>query len=139
VRRRRREGGQSLVELAIVTPLLLLLFMGTVDAGRIIFAYIALEDAVQEGTIFRSHNPTAALATGCSTAPGCVRDRVQQSSNHDEVRGATVTMTACSATTVSVTATYSLPIITPLASQIFGTGFPMAATFTGTNLKGTCT
>ena len=132
-RRSRRNGqhGQSIVELAIVTPFLLLLLMGTVDVGRIIFAYIALEDAVQEGTVYRTHNPTANLAT--------VTARVTSSSNHPEVVNSTVTMSACNNATVSVTATYTLPIITPIASQIFGTGFPMSATFVGTNFKGDCT
>lgn len=128
---RHSQRGQSLVELAIVTPFLLLLFMGTVDVGRIIFAYIALEDAVQEGSIYRSHNPTADLAT--------VRTRVQTSSNHTEVTNATVTMSTCLSSTVSVTATYSLPVITPVASQILGGNYLLSATFTGTNLKGKCT
>lgn len=129
------ERGQSLVELAIVTPLLLLLFMGTVDAGRVIFAYIALEDAVQEGAIYRSHNPSANLAT--------VTERVRTSSEHPEVTNAVVTMANCLAptethTTVSVTGASTIEIITPMASQIFGGTFPLSATFTGTNLKGQC-
>lgn len=131
LRHRRGERGQSIVELAIVTPFLLLLLMGTVDVGRVIFAYIALEDAVQEGTVFRTHNPDEGLAV--------VTARVQSSSNHPEVTTSTVSMTACDPATVSVTATYSLQILTPVASQIFGGSFPMSATFVGTNFKGECT
>lgn len=124
------QRGQALVELAIVTPLLLLLFCGAVDGGRILFTYIALEDAAQEGALFYSFEPTASLAA--------VEARVRSSSNHPEVVNATVTKSACSATTISVTATYSLPIITPIAGQIFGGTFAMSATRVGTNLAGPC-
>ena len=46
---RRRERGQSLVETAIVVPILLLLVAAVVDFGRIFDAYIVLTNAVREG------------------------------------------------------------------------------------------
>lgn len=124
------QRGQALVELAIVTPLLLLLLCGAVDGGRILFTYIALQDAVHEGALFYSYEPTASLAA--------VEARVRSSSNHHEVVNANVSKSPCSATTLSVTATYSLPILTPIAAQIFGGTVQMGATFTGTNLGGRC-
>jgi Flp pilus assembly protein TadG len=45
----RRERGQSLVETAIVVPILLLLVAAVVDFGRIFDAYIVLTNAVREG------------------------------------------------------------------------------------------
>ena len=48
----RHEGrpalGQSLVEFALVLPLLLLLVLGGIDFGRVFYAYVAIEDD-QEG------------------------------------------------------------------------------------------
>lgn len=114
----------------MVFPFLLLLLLGAIDVGRIIFVYIALEDAVQEGAIYYSVEPTADLAA--------VTARVTSSSDHTEVRNATVSKSACSATTLSVTATYPLPLLTPVAAQLWGGTFLMSATFTGTNLSGPC-
>jgi Flp pilus assembly protein TadG len=47
----RRSGrtGQSLVEFALVLPLIMLLIMGVVDLGRGIFAYNEVADAAREG------------------------------------------------------------------------------------------
>jgi hypothetical protein len=46
---KRRQRGQSLVETAIVVPILLLLVAAVVDFGRIFDAYIVLTNAVREG------------------------------------------------------------------------------------------
>ena len=47
--RRSDRKGQSLVEFALVLPLILLLIMGVVDLGRGIFAYNEVADAAREG------------------------------------------------------------------------------------------
>jgi Flp pilus assembly protein TadG len=44
-----KTNGQSLVELAIVLPLLLLLVLGIFDLGRGIFYYSAIHNAAREG------------------------------------------------------------------------------------------
>lgn len=44
--------GQSLIEFALLLPLLLLLIMGLFDLGRAIFYYSILNTAVREGTRF---------------------------------------------------------------------------------------
>ncbi len=43
------EVGQSLVELALSFTFLLLLLAGAADLGRLIFSYISIHDAAQEG------------------------------------------------------------------------------------------
>lgn len=43
-------SGQSLIEFALILPLLLLLVMGLFDIGRAIFYYASLNTAVREGT-----------------------------------------------------------------------------------------
>jgi Flp pilus assembly protein TadG len=45
----QRPRGQSLVEFALVLPLLLLLLMGVFDFGRAIYAYNAVSNAAKEG------------------------------------------------------------------------------------------
>lgn len=133
-RRSDHARGQALVELALVLPLLLLMFMGLVDIGRIVFTYIALEDAVQEGALYASYEPVPASA---------IIARVRTSSNHAEVTGATVPAPVCTTSpapgTVTVTASYNLPLLTPVGSQLFGGSIQLSATFIGTNFRGTCT
>jgi len=55
--RPNRERGQSLVELAISLPVILLILLGTVDFGMAIFSYAILRDAAQEGALYGSFNP----------------------------------------------------------------------------------
>jgi Flp pilus assembly protein TadG len=57
-RRGRRERGQSLVETAVVLPILLLLVAAVVDFGRAFDAYIVLTNAAREGARFGSVKPT---------------------------------------------------------------------------------
>ncbi len=51
------ERGQSLVEIALSLPLLLLLLSGLLDLGRVYFVYVALEDGAGEGALYLSINP----------------------------------------------------------------------------------
>jgi Flp pilus assembly protein TadG len=45
---RKDERGQSMVEMALVLPILLLLFVGIIDVGRVIYSYAHLQMAAQE-------------------------------------------------------------------------------------------
>ena len=49
--------GQSIVELALALPLLLLLLLGTIDIGRVFFDYIQLRSAVREGAGYGARRP----------------------------------------------------------------------------------
>ena len=52
----RKSSGQSLVEFALVLPILLLLILGAMDIGRIITTKIAVTNAAREGANFLSRN-----------------------------------------------------------------------------------
>ena len=54
--------GQSLVELALVAPILLLLLIGIVDIGRLFYYTTALTNGVREGAVYASLNPRTATA-----------------------------------------------------------------------------
>ncbi len=53
-----RQGAQALVEFALLLPLLLLLVLVAVDAGRLFFTDIALTDAAREGAAYGAGDPT---------------------------------------------------------------------------------
>jgi Flp pilus assembly protein TadG len=59
---RKCESGQSLVELALLMPLLLLLVLGIVDLGRVFNAYIAITNASREGALCGSFYPPGGVA-----------------------------------------------------------------------------
>jgi hypothetical protein len=54
---RRDDRGANLVEMALVLPLLLMLFMGIVDFGRAYYSYVTLTNAAREGARFASRFP----------------------------------------------------------------------------------
>ncbi len=54
---RNASRGQSIVELAISVPLLMLLLLGTIDIGRVFFDYIEMRNAVVEGATYGSRHP----------------------------------------------------------------------------------
>lgn len=60
--------GQSLVEFALVLPVLLLIVLGAVDLGRVYFSTISLQNAAKEGAFFGARNPQCATAVGAGCA-----------------------------------------------------------------------
>jgi hypothetical protein len=56
-RRRERTRGQSLVEFALVLPIMLLLLAGAIDLGRLFYSYVAVENAAKEGALFGARSP----------------------------------------------------------------------------------
>ena len=82
----RSEHGQNLIELAIVTPLLVLLLTGVADLGRAFFSYIQITNAAREGARAASRLPCDA---GDATQRGVYANRIVQSTRN-EVDGAFV-------------------------------------------------
>ena len=52
--RGRRERGQSLVELALITPVFLILALGVIDYGRVYFAYVSVTNGARTGADYAS-------------------------------------------------------------------------------------
>jgi PKD repeat protein len=57
-RERERQWGQSLVEFALLLPILLLLVLIAVDFGRVYLGWINLQNMARIGADFASNNPT---------------------------------------------------------------------------------
>ncbi len=115
-----RSRGQSLVELALVLPILLLLVAGALDLGRVFFASVTVTNAAREGAMQAAKTPTDTAA---------IRTRAQFEAQNSGVTIAPADVTAScslsgcprqagSTVTVSVTGTFSL--ITPLLAPLFG-------------------
>jgi hypothetical protein len=83
----RGQRSQAIVEFAIVAPILLLLVFGIIDFGRVIYTYVTLDQAVNEGaraaviasaplptdadveTAVKRHAVDVALANPCPNGP----------------------------------------------------------------------
>ena len=55
---KHRARGQSLVELALTLPVLLLFLVGVLDLGRVYFSYMTLVNASREGARYGAGSPT---------------------------------------------------------------------------------
>ena len=129
--RRRGERGQGLLELALVTPLLLLLCMSIVDLGRLLFVYVAIEEAAQEGALYGANVPGVEMD---------IIDRVKSSSLAPEVADADVDV-ACPgpvAGTIRVEVTYPVPLITPFVGQLFGGTWTVGTDVIANIVSGSC-
>lgn len=125
--------GQSLVELALIIPLLLLLFMGAVDVGRLLFASVAIEEAAQEGALYAAFEPSPS-----PTLTEAVSARVRSSSTAPEVTGATAAATCAPVGKITVTAQYNYPLVTPLIREMLGTTVTLGASVVATDVQGVC-
>ena len=57
-RRKRSEGGNSVVELTFIAPWLLFLFVGAVDMGFFTYSLVAVENAARIAAEYTSQGPT---------------------------------------------------------------------------------
>jgi Flp pilus assembly protein TadG len=137
-RRRHRSRGQSLVELALILPVLMLLLAAALDLGRIFYAQITIANAAREGAIEAQQNPTSWISGGdCHKTNNRVMCRVLNEAKDSfvTIAKADVSM-SCSAScdrspgsmaTVSVDGHFTL--ITPLMAVFTG---GQSVTFTST-------
>ena len=131
-RRRRVPRGQSLVEFAIVVPLMLLLLAAAIDLGRLFYAYVAVENAAKEGAFFGARSPLCDDATGSGcTDPNNVAWHVQHEATN--IGSQFSTTVACRTPagvlvqpindcldgyTYQVSVTYPFRLITPILGSI---------------------
>jgi Flp pilus assembly protein TadG len=65
--RNRRAAGQGLVEFALVIPVFLLVFMGLVDGGRLIYVYNTVSNAARSGARVAVVNQSTSGTQTCDT------------------------------------------------------------------------
>ncbi|HEX7103090.1 MAG TPA: TadE/TadG family type IV pilus assembly protein [Nitrolancea sp.] len=127
-RRSTRFKGQSMVELALALPTLLLLMLGTIDVGRVFIGYIEMRNAVFEGARYGSRVPTD--TTGIKQA---VFDHGVPSGTHvadPTFGGQAIAIGSSSTITVTATRTFT-PITIGFLNKYFGIGvFNLKATAT---------
>jgi Flp pilus assembly protein TadG len=112
-----RERGQSIVELALVLPILLIILLGVLDLGRVYYVMVALEDMAAEGATFAMIHPDPADLQD-------VQERAAAgSAGLVEVEASTVRVdypaAAIPGAPITVTVPYSFTFVTPFVGAMF--------------------
>jgi Flp pilus assembly protein TadG len=87
-----KQKGQSLVEFALILPLMVLIVVGIFDLGRAFFAYIAISNAAREGARVYIFSPKTTTITDIENA---VHLEVGTSSVVDEAKIAPTILIQC--------------------------------------------
>ncbi|MDA8439676.1 MAG: pilus assembly protein [Propionibacterium sp.] len=144
-RLRPRSRGQALVEFAVILPVLMLILLGSIDFGRIMFSYIQINNAAREGVAYAMGQPNDVAG---------ITQRALQETDVQSQRGenpVTVTVTCIDSATGTVVTCSSAPstglgsevkvavseqfnFFTPLISNLFPE-FTMTASSTGFTLS----
>lgn len=148
----RPERGQSLVELAISFPVMLLLLLGTIDFGMALYSFLIIRDAAQEGALYGSFNPHNRVeieSRARNIAPNdsdalfffpvelnnkdVVQIKIDTSAgNCQGISGGTIN-------TIKVTASYAYAMLMPFSEEVIGSKtIPLTASATNVILQPAC-
>jgi Flp pilus assembly protein TadG len=145
--RDRLAMGQSLVEFALVLPILLLIVLGAIDLGRVYLMTINMENAAKEGAFFGARNPTCDTDAVASCAdPQNVEARVTRELDTVASDGVTAACYAAGTTDFSgagkalascldgdlyrVTVNATFRLVTPVMGDIVGDSLALSSTAT---------
>lgn len=110
-RNRQSERGDSLVELALILPVLLLILMAILDFGRAVYAYHVVANCAREG---------ARYGVGVENNPTAITTVVQNAAVGLDTGQLTVTVTYPTEDTIRVEVGYHFRLLTPLVAQAIG-------------------
>lgn len=138
------ERGQSMMELALSLMALLIMLVGIIDVGRILFYNVSLRDAAEEGVLYGSLKPSII---------GDIQNRVRSSLAQYGADGVDIQVnysrggcncitaaTACSGDQIQVVVSQpNFPLTTPLLGSFLGTEhISLSNSYTGTVLRPAC-
>jgi hypothetical protein len=112
------ERAGAAVEMAMLLPLLVILVMGIIDVGRILFTNITIHEAAQEGAYFGAFN---------AGDPNEVRARVTESVDRPDLTDANAQVNVfClpadddNPERIQVQVLYDLDLLTPIMGEMIG-------------------
>ena len=140
---KRGERGQSLVELALILPLLLIILAGVLDLGRMYYAYVMVTDAAAEGAAYAIVNPPDNPTDPADTNAAKIRARALSASGGlvEEDGAVEIHCPTCpntmSGDSITVTVTYDFSVMTPFINVLVPDGvIPVSATASESVLSG---
>jgi len=126
-------NGQSLVEFALLLPILMLFLMVILDLGRAVYYYSAIFNAAREGARYGTVHPGNYLGTedaAIRLTNGLIDDtQVSAGFQYEDDAGAWVDscgyVTETDVEVVCVTVTYEFRAATPVLARLLGSGTDM--------------
>ncbi len=106
--------GQSLVEVALVLPIILMILLGLLDFGRAYFTLVALHDAADEGATYAAIRPRDITGIQRRAAEASTRLVPIHQADVSVVYPPTIGVGA----PITVTIDYVLDIYTPFVQQL---------------------
>jgi len=127
--------GQSAVELALVTPILIVLLLVAADFGRVFYTSIAVNNAARAGAQYGSHSIVTAANSAGITAAARTDGWSSLTVNASQctcLSSTNVTACASSYCTNNPSATYVMVTVTaPFTTLVAYPGLPSSFTLTG--------
>jgi Flp pilus assembly protein TadG len=139
--RERRSQGQSLVEFALIVPVLLLLLLLTVDFGRLFYSWITVHNAARVAANFAGLNPYGDFASTTGDYQQLTKNESLNAVCPITSAGSPVFADTANDTNVtardlgdqvSVSVSCSFGFLTPIISNVTGNPIPIGATSTFT-------
>ena len=126
----KSEKGQSLVEFALILPILIFLLLAIMEGGRIFASYVELQNAARAGTRY------ASIQVKEKTAPAAIKTYIENrltmlepsKLSFDIKRPSWTGSEYSSEKVVEIELNYPLEIITPIISNITGNPFNLKVT-----------
>lgn len=119
------QRGQTLVEFAITLPILIILLVGIVDGGRLVYVQNAISQAAREGARWGSVQGRSTSSGGRLTVAAETRSRMAAVPNSIVTvtcESGGVTVSSCGTNDILVVRVDTqVQLATPLLGQIFGT------------------
>jgi Flp pilus assembly protein TadG len=117
-----RERGQSIVELALALPILLIVLLGLLDLGRAYYVLVALEDMAAEGATYAAIHPgdVAEIQTRTAAASSGL---VEVDTSAVLFECPTCAGGPSGGDSVTVTVPYTFTFVTPFASLFVEDGW----------------
>ena len=122
--------GQSIVELALALPVLMLLLLGTIDLGMMFHDYIAMRNAAREGAGYGAHFPTDSTGIALRVTRHGVPAGATVSSSCTACTTSEGVLTGTGTVSVTVDSTFT-PVTLSFFQGWFGIGpIPLSSTAT---------
>jgi Flp pilus assembly protein TadG len=121
----RKSKGQSILEFALVFPLIFLLITGLFDLGRAVFYFSTLNTAVREGTRFAIVQPKGTDNSAIETKIKSYFFDIKELINNCSIANSCIVITRIGTTTdpkIQIKITYNFVPITPGMKLILGHG-----------------
>ena len=122
----RGERGDAIVEFVLVLPILLMLLFGILEIGRVLDAWIVVQNAAREGARAGSLATTTAANT---TAQHTAADYLQTAfGNRDDIDRFRIGQAVIASDAVSLSVEADVHIYTPFMQTILQASVPVRAT-----------